>query len=133
MPWDLEKRREYSRLRKAKLSASRRAQGLCTKCGIAAVPGRRMCSDCLVRNAALTLKLRNRRLSRWSCIDCGKPSRLGRQTCIDCGARRSTKSLKYFKPKGSDIEMLRRITLTYQSKLRALMWEEFARSVQTDD
>ena len=81
----LEKHREYNRLYMAKRTAARKARRLCTICGGAAVPGRVMCPDCLVRNTAYTRKRRKRNIARGVCIRCEKqPSMAGRQACFDC-------------------------------------------------
>ena len=85
MPYsDLEKHRESSRRGVAKMYAGRIARGLCKTCGAAALPERKMCADCLVRNVGYNAKRRQRHMARGLCIYCSKPPRPGKQACSDC-------------------------------------------------
>ena len=102
MPYsDPVKQREYTRLRMAAFYAARRARGLCTTCGTAALPERKMCKACLVRLYGYTRKRRERHIARGLCIHCEKlPSRAGKQMCPDCAVRHTNQTLRsYYKRK----------------------------------
>ena len=85
---DPEQRRECKRLYMAEWYAERSTRGLCVRCGTAAVPGKKMCVYCLVRDIGYTRMRRKRLIVRGLCIHCAvKPHRTGKQACLDCAVR----------------------------------------------
>jgi hypothetical protein len=83
------------RLRRALVSAERRALDLCHQCGKEAVPGRRRCAVCLEKSSASTANYRAKWLARGLCT-CGarNPVIPGRPRCLSCAFKRHEANAK---------------------------------------
>ena len=88
-----EEQREYMRRYMVKLYAERRARGLCVQCGVEALPGKRRCSDCLVRAVGYQTARRKRRKARGLCIICGTLARPGKLMCSGCGVLHASRAV----------------------------------------
>lgn len=83
-------RRKSGRKRWGKLTAARRASGLCERCGVRSpVEGGSTCGACRERRQAAERKLYAARRAAWRCTRCGDPSQ-GAARCLVCAERQAS-------------------------------------------
>ena len=87
---DRDRDREKNRVRMARLSAERKAEGRCVDCGQPVQDGRSRCVQCASRNILYGASLRKRRRESGLCQHCGiGVPETGKSMCVTCLILRS--------------------------------------------
>ena len=88
-------------------------EGLCKTCGKSAVPGKKQCEACLIRNRAYVKKYNQQAIEQGICPHCRRnPPAPNRKWCEECLAKAKLYQQKkkarnanfFYEPKGGDIE-----------------------------